>query len=279
MNILSNFVFFLTLLPILNALTPQQIAENAFPSSVILVMLDENGVANKTGSGFFISRNIVVTNYHVIKDCKGGVVKIINDSELSKIDSVIAIDEAFDLAILSVFRPSVKSLQLGDSRRVKVGQSVYVVGNPQGLEGTFSNGVVSSLRRFGGDYLIQMTAPISKGSSGGPVFNNDGEVIGVSVGIVQSGQNLNFAIPSEYLVYLIESIDKGENLSIELPSKVPSPFTPRYKNSSKIVQKTKFGYNANIVSIHDLDFIDYSRSKIDEKKPILSTDDIFIMTR
>ena len=110
-------------------------------------------------------------------------------------------------------------------------------------------------------------------------FNNDGEVIGVSVGIVQSGQNLNFAIPSEYLVYLIESIDKGENLSIELPSKVPSPFTPRYKNSSKIVQKTKFGYNANIISIHDLDFIDYSRSKIDEKKPILSTDDIFIMTR
>jgi hypothetical protein len=77
------------------------------------------------------------------------------------------------------------------------------VGNPQGLEGTFSQGIVSGIREVGADRLLQITAPISPGSSGGPVLNAKGEVIGVSVATFRGGQNLNFAIPSDYLKTLL----------------------------------------------------------------------------
>ena len=77
------------------------------------------------------------------------------------------------------------------------------MGNPQGLEGTFSQGIVSSIREVGADKLLQITAPISPGSSGGPVLNSKGKVIGVSVATYKGGQNLNFAIPSNYLKILL----------------------------------------------------------------------------
>jgi hypothetical protein len=86
---------------------------------------------------------------------------------------------------------------------VQVGDPVYAVGNPQGLEGTFSQGIISSIRDAGLDKLLQITAPISLGSSGGPVLNSKGEVIGVSVATFKAGQNLNFAIPSNYLKALL----------------------------------------------------------------------------
>ena len=105
-------------------------------------------------------------------------------------------------------------LTLGNSDSVQVGDSIYVVGNPQGLEGTFSQGIVSSIREVGSDKLLQITAPISPGSSGGPVLNEKGEVIGVSVATFTGGQNLNFAIPSKYLSILLSKV---------------GPVTPIYK--------------------------------------------------
>lgn len=86
---------------------------------------------------------------------------------------------------------------------MQVGATVYAVGNPRGLEGTFSDGIISSIRPVGSDKLIQITAPLSPGSSGGPVLNIKGEVIGVSFSYIQKGQNLNFAIPSNYLNQLL----------------------------------------------------------------------------
>ena len=89
-------------------------------------------------------------------------------------------------------------------------------GNPQGLEGTFSQGIVSSIRVLGADKILQITAPISPGSSGGPVLNEKGQVIGVSVATFRGGQNLNFAIPSKlsqkvaWKVWTCETIDTNE---------------------------------------------------------------------
>src|SRR5262249_3421737 len=94
-----------------------------------------------------------------------------------------------------------------------IGDEVYVVGNPEGLEGTFSQGIISSLR--GNDY-IQITAPISHGSSGGPVLNKNGEVIGVAVGLIEEGQNLNFAIPVSKLTQLLNR--KSDNVTRLVPS-------------------------------------------------------------
>lgn len=94
-------------------------------------------------------------------------------------------------------------MPLGNSDIVQVGDSVFAVGNPQGLEGTFSQGIISSIRQIGTETLLQLTAPISPGSSGGPVLNSQGEVIGVSVATFRGGQNLNFAIPAKYLRELL----------------------------------------------------------------------------
>ena len=97
----------------------------------------------------------------------------------------------------------IKPLPLGNSSDVKIGETVYVAGNPKGLEGTFSNGIISSRRDPYTKERLQMTAPISPGSSGGPVLNSKGEVIGVSFMTLVGGQNLNFAIPSRYLTELL----------------------------------------------------------------------------
>ena len=119
------------------------------------------------------------------------------------IEGVTAIDKTNDLVILKVPTGRVKPLPLGDSNVVRVGEAVYVAGNPKGLEGTFSNGIISSLRDKSTKERLQMTAPISPGSSGGPVLNSNGEVIGVSFMTLVGGQNLNFAIPVNLLKELI----------------------------------------------------------------------------
>ena len=92
------------------------------------------------------------------------------------------------------------------------------MGNPQGLEGTFSQGIVSSIREVGTDKLLQITAPISPGSSGGPVLNGKGEVIGISVATFRGGQNLNFAIPSDYLKTLLGKARPAKPLAQAKPA-------------------------------------------------------------
>jgi hypothetical protein len=99
----------------------------------------------------------------------------------------------------------INPLPLGDSNTVQIGEKIYVAGNPLGLEGTVSDGIISSRRDRYTKERLQMTAPISPGSSGGPVLNRKGKVIGVSVATFRAleAQNLNFAIPSNYLKALL----------------------------------------------------------------------------
>ena len=121
----------------------------------------------------------------------------------------------------------VPALPLGDSDTVQIGDKVYVAGNPKGLEGTFSDGIISAIRPGGVPPLVrgkilQMTAPVSPGSSGGPVLNDGGEVIGISVGwfyTVEMLQNLNFAIPVNYL----KQLAKGAGIPITPTSPKISP--------------------------------------------------------
>jgi hypothetical protein len=94
-----------------------------------------------------------------------------------------------------------------------VGDNVYAVGNPEGLEGTFSQGLVSGIRQRGSDSILQITAPISPGSSGGPVLNTKGEVVGVAVSTSTEGQNLNFAVPANYLAVLLKNRTPPSGLS------------------------------------------------------------------
>ena len=181
----------------------QEVAKKAFASTVLLVMEDENGQPSSLGSGFFIGDDLIATNLHVIEGSSRGYAKLIGKKTKFDIQGYTAIDADRDLAILKISTPFSSTLSLGDSDTCEVGENVFAVGNPKGLEGTFSQGIVSSIRDAGSDKLLQITAPISPGSSGGPVLNARGDVIGVSVATYRGGQNLNFAIPVNYLKELL----------------------------------------------------------------------------
>ncbi len=196
-----------------HAQTAPEIAKKAFGSTVLLVMEDANGQPLSLGSGFFVRGGEIASNLHVVAGAARGYAKLVGQKTKYDIESITAVDAERDLVILKISSVSSPSLALGNSAGVQVGESVYAVGNPQGLEGTFSQGIVSSIREVGIDKLLQITAPISPGSSGGPVLNGKGEVIGVSVATFRGGQNLNFAIPSNYLKTLLGNAGPPQSLT------------------------------------------------------------------
>ena len=152
---------------------------------------------------FFVKNGEIATNLHVIKGAAGGYAKLIGEKTKYDIEGVTAVDPKRDLVILKIANVNSQALSIGNSDTVQVGEPVFVVGNPKGLEGTFSQGIISGIRKVGSDKILQITAPISPGSSGGPVLNKRGQVVGVSVATFKGGQNLNFAIPSSYLKILL----------------------------------------------------------------------------
>ena len=162
------------------------------------------------GSGFFVAPQVIATNFHVIEDKGKSRVKSMiaykhsKKKRLHPVKYVRAVDKKHDLAILQVSVSSVNPLYLGDSRAVESLDKVYIVGNPLGYEGKFSQGIVSGEEEIEGVKYIQTDAAISPGSSGGPMINNQGEVIGVAtLSHMYIGQNLNFAIPSNHLKALL----------------------------------------------------------------------------
>jgi len=171
-----------------------------------------------TGSGFFVNEDgFLITNYHVIeRETKLEVTmfqKTKNGFEKKKFKKVKieAINPFVDLALLKVEGlgdTKVKFVYLGDIARIKVGEEVFAIGNPLGLERTVTNGLISSKNRaFEGLVYIQTNADINPGNSGGPLFNLAGEVIGVTnMGYVFYG-GLGFAIPVSYVKHFIENRD------------------------------------------------------------------------
>jgi len=154
------------------------------------------------GSGFFVSNNIIATNYHVIEGATSANCFLIGSNFPYKIDGFLAVDKNVDLVLLKVSSLNKPAIKLSTVKDV-IGQNIFVIGSPKGLPGTISDGIISGYRDFDGTKLIQMTAPISPGSSGGPVLNSNGELVGISVSQLKNGQNLNFAIPRSYLEILM----------------------------------------------------------------------------
>ena len=190
-----------------------QFAEDALAATVYLEMTDAQVLPISYGSGFFVSQEHIVTNYHVIAGAAHGTAKIVGKTRRYLIQGIVAIDVDNDLALLQVKIPGVKPLRLGDNDKVRIGDQVYVAGSPKGLEGTFSDGIISRISRGAGKEYLQMTAPISPGSSGGPVLNSEGKVIGVAFMTIEGGQNLNFAIPSKYVKALLNTKGTGTPLA------------------------------------------------------------------
>jgi S1-C subfamily serine protease len=187
--------------PIAPALpTPRQIAADAHAALLVIRALGEHGDTIGLGTGFMISPDgLFITNYHVIQEAARLRVKVLDGPEYEGV-SLVAGDPASDLAVMQI--PGInhaRALKLGSDAEMEVGDRVFVMGNPLGMSGTFTDGMISGKRPLEGVALLQISAPISAGSSGGPVMNERGEVIGVATMMVMGGQNLNIAVPARYV--------------------------------------------------------------------------------
>lgn len=187
------------------------------PSAVAVETFDGRGAALSRGSGFFIAADKVITNRHVIEKSNRVEIHLINGKKFP-VKGVVAVDGEGDLAILQVDVPPGSAVPLPIERNApQEGESIVVVGNPFGLEGSVSNGIVSAVRVIPGyGKIIQITAPISPGSSGSPVVNMRGQVVGVATLQAAEGQSLNFAVPSERISQMkIGEVQTFANLNAE----------------------------------------------------------------
>ncbi len=176
-------------------LTVSQITKKYSPSVVTIVALDENDQPLSLGSGFFINKTgDIVTNHHVLEGSARAIIKTLK-GEKGRIIEIVKDDPKLDLLVARTSLKNTLPIPLGDSDAITVGEDIIAIGNPAGLEGTVSKGIISGIRKAEGIKFIQITAPISPGSSGGPVLNLSGRVIGVATAYLDLGQNLNFAMP------------------------------------------------------------------------------------
>jgi hypothetical protein len=181
--------------------------------SSIAVIVAGGNTSVRLGTGFFVRpTGLLVTNFHVVEGTDLVGAKLPGSDEVFWARKATGFDLDSDLVVLEVETTARKPVTMGDSDQVQVGGQVVVIGNPQGLEQTVSNGLLSGIREVEGRRLFQISAPISEGSSGSPVFNARGEVIGVVVSTLESGQNLNFAVPINYAKPLL-SWTKEEQIS------------------------------------------------------------------
>ncbi len=168
----------------------EQIFQKCSPA-VVSIATTVRGETAERGTGTVVApEGFIVTNAHVVSDADEMFVDL-GDGQLSTA-TLHFYDADTDLAVLSVDR-HVEGLKLGKAK-VQIGQNVFAIGNPQGLRRSISEGIVSGIRYDEGKPLIQHTAPISPGSSGGPLLTASGELVGVNTFQYRESQNLNFAI-------------------------------------------------------------------------------------
>jgi tetratricopeptide (TPR) repeat protein len=182
-----------------------QLVRQVKPEVVAIVTYDAKGNPLMSGSGFFIHPGQVVTNMHVIEGARRVEVKTLDGKgRIYAAAGALAVDEEGDLALLSVEIPAERahSSELTTTLPDE-GEKIFVIGNPLRLEGSVADGIVSAVREVPNlGYIVQITAPISHGNSGSPVFNMKGQVVGVVTIKVVNGQNINLALGSARVAQL-----------------------------------------------------------------------------
>ena len=171
-------------------------------ATVKIEIFDKTGTKLGTGSGFIVdSSGIIVTNKHVMKNAISAVVTL-NNGDTYKDAIIRDFDEIKDIAIIKISGFDLPKVKLGNSKDLKGGEKVIVCGSSLGkFFNSLSEGIISSIRQSKkGFRYIQMSAPISHGNSGGPVFLENGDVIGMATASRDDGQNLNFAVPINYII-------------------------------------------------------------------------------
>jgi serine protease Do len=182
--------------------SPAEIAAKATPAIVSV------RTETSLGAGFVVDKNgLVASNMHVIAGSTKVVVTLADKREFV-VKKLTNGDREHDLVIMQIDAKDLPVLILGDSDAMRPGDPVVAIGHPMGLADTVSNGLVSAVRKIDDNLtVLQISAPIAPGSSGGPIFNDRGEVIGVATAIFAGGQNLNFGMPANYVKSLLKTRD------------------------------------------------------------------------
>jgi len=194
-------------------LSAEQVFSRISPAVVRVVVRDREFKEIGLGSGFFVTADgLLVTNHHVVRGAEFATVLRADGSTLF-VDGVLALDEDHDLAVLKVGGTGLPCLVVAPAAAAPppVGSRVYAIGNPKGLTNTLSEGLVSGIRQEGGEVrAIQTTAAISPGSSGGPLVDSQGRVVGVMTAYLADGQALNFAVPAAAVRALLAKAAAGK---------------------------------------------------------------------
>jgi len=186
----------------------EKVFEKLAPSVWYVWGIDAGDRRVSQGSGVVVGPGKVVTNCHVLSKVRSIYVQRENVIYIARLEHA---DAERDLCQLDIKNFTAPAVVLGTTRDLRVGQKVYALGNPQGLEGTFSEGIVSALRGPDGkDPLIQTTAPFTSGSSGGGLFDSEGRLVGITTFIHRGSGNLNFAVPVDWVREVDERIKAAE---------------------------------------------------------------------
>jgi Flp pilus assembly protein TadD len=182
------------------------------PAVVAVITYDAKDEMQMTGSGFFIRPGQVLTNLHVVDGARRAEIRTLDGKgKIYAVSGIVSLDDEGDLAVLSVNLPAdrARALEIA-SGLPEEGEQVFVIGNPLRLEGSVSDGIVSAVREVPNlGEIVQITAPISHGNSGSPLFNMKGQVIGVITMKVTNGQNINLALGASRL----RQLSPGDTLS------------------------------------------------------------------
>ncbi len=262
-NLIPTYFLFLLLLLTFQIysqqeLAPEQIYEKVNNSVVIVLAYDSEGNQFNQGSGVVIDEEgYIITNYHIMKNAsKASVVH----SNLFENAELIGGDEESDILFIKISKSYLSAIDSPESDEVKIGQKIYAIGSPMGYENTISDGIVSGYRKFDKMNLIQITASISPGSSGGAVVNSKGELIGISTYTISEGQNINFAIPIGVIGEIeikpfvfkqtkpvdakIEKIETENNIKIaQIHNKSYNPKAVEYFNKGKELNSKAYDQN------------------------------------
>lgn len=171
-------------------------------SPAVVTLYFEDSKSEVQGSGVIVHENgLVVTNQHVLEGITQSSRDYARDVYGSEhpISNILIVDSDYDLGLIEITGNSHPAIEVGNSDEVVTGDKVYSIGSPEGFESTISEGIVSSIRYVGGVKIFQITNPISHGSSGGALVNENGELIGITSSFWSEGQNINFAVPSNYI--------------------------------------------------------------------------------
>lgn len=265
-NLLCKLLVVLALLTFQISILAQSnaVAEKAMPTVVSVLTGKGDGQLDKLGTGIIVQSNgVILTAYHVVKNATQVQIRLKNGEIYDKID-LLGFDERRDVAALKISATDLPAVMISNEE-TKIGDKVFVISNPRSFGWTFADGLLSATRLADeipnagqGFRVLQFSAPVSAGSSGGLLTNENGQAIGLIVASMTAGQNLNFAIPISAVKGLADSTQKimsfGNGSSLELPQNVRPPTTNAILSSDpkEILRNAKIIYiNSNSELISD----------------------------